>query len=62
MDGWIKNGMQQKSPSAPHVNHMSYQSEKKGQRPAEMESTRPKCGFTKLVNYLFIIISLRLLR
>jgi hypothetical protein len=46
-----------KSPSVPHVNYTSYQSEKKGQRQAELESTRPRFGFTKLVDYLFIAVN-----
>jgi hypothetical protein len=61
MDGWMRNDMQQENPSFLYVNYTSYQSEKKGQRRAETESTRPRFGFTKLVNYLFIIIPLHFL-
>jgi hypothetical protein len=61
IDGWMRNDMQQESSSIPHVNYTSYQSEKKGQREAETESTRPGFAFTKLVDYLFVITSLHFL-
>jgi hypothetical protein len=60
-DGWMMNGrndVQQESSPVVHVNYTSYQSEKKGQRQVETDSTSPRVEFTKLVNYLFIIITL----